>query len=248
MSIGNWKHQRTNRKLNACGCSGTECQPSTRRGWFVFTLIELLVVIAIIAILASMLLPALNMARKSAKQISCLNQEKQITSTILIYANDYDGFVCPSMKWGSKVPFWFRHMLHPYLDSNNAFTGEAVNDCLDKDGTIFQCPQNMDVRWGPYHISYGINPTCAGLAVNGDYVSFKVSRIQPDTILIADCTRASFPYPTYGSHFTDYVNPGTVDPRMKGHGKGLNVSMIDGHAEFQIIKTLKVSQFTKERD
>lgn len=93
-----------------------------RGNWKQFTLIELLVVIAIIAILASMLLPALDNARRSAKTTSCINNFKQIGLSAAQYVADYSGYAPLSQplgwdggaNWGKC---WIT-VLHPYLNGN----------------------------------------------------------------------------------------------------------------------------------
>ena len=66
----------------------------------VFTLMELLIVIAVIAILAGMLLPALNHARAKANAVACLNNHKQTYLALNFYADDYHG-VFPQIHTGS---------------------------------------------------------------------------------------------------------------------------------------------------
>ena len=69
-----------------------------------FTLIELLVVIAIIAILAGMLLPALNSAREKAKMISCMNNLKQLSLGFSLYADDSNGYLPAVRTYNGDSP------------------------------------------------------------------------------------------------------------------------------------------------
>ena len=84
-----------------------------------FTLIELLVVIAIIAILASMLLPTLSMAKQAGQRMACLDNQKQLGYANTMYASDNNGFFPPR----SGVTRW-PQMLYPYY----------------KNVSILQCP------------------------------------------------------------------------------------------------------------
>ena len=74
-----------------------------------FTLIELLIVIAIVAILASMLLPALGKARNSAKKTQCTGNLKMYASADLLYAGSFDDYMTPINYGGSDRSYWFNN-------------------------------------------------------------------------------------------------------------------------------------------
>ncbi len=88
-------------------------------GKFRFTLIELLVVIAIIAILAAMLLPALNQARARAQGINCVSNLKQCGLGLRMYADDNNGFIPMTIQYGEKNPNWGWSLLGWMYDDDN---------------------------------------------------------------------------------------------------------------------------------
>ncbi len=137
-------------RLHARGLSaGDRNAPGNGKEKRIFTLIELLVVAAIIAILASMLLPALNKARENAKNIQCVNNLKQLNLAGLCYISDHGFYYPPAAIYTPDGSAWCVFFRNNYVNRSDA---------------VFYCPSSISkvarvggTGIGTTAINYGIN-------------------------------------------------------------------------------------------
>ena len=204
-----------------------------------FTLIELLVVIAIIAILAGMLLPALNNAREKGRAANCVSNVKQISGAALQYSQDNEDYFIPNGQFGNPYYYARTLVIGKYLAGDESKM-ENANQPL---AGVFKCPsmtkeidpanagQGCRFDRSTYHMLKGTaygqtviarNKTCDGIAGNVRLLKYTIIKSPSVFFVYAD---------TFANNA---ANLNVYDParvNFERHKNTASMSYADGHVK-----------------
>ena len=228
-----------------------------------FSLIELLIVIAIIAILASLLLPALNSARERGRSISCLGRMREVNMILSLYADFYDDYMLPRGGRVDPVPDnWYTMLTRSGL-------GLKREEKLSEGSESFRCPA-LEARKDNSYVNrdddqlFGLNIWITGKDTISDCATSFVKRSQmckkvrdfcvrrpSDQILLADSVYTTYSYTfsvpvQYIGIAVKYNTAGNGAVHFR-HGNNANFCMLDGSAAGMRIHGALFSLFDSAR-